>query len=183
MFLKYYHVEHLNLMVQQATQRIILLQAYVRGWLGAKRYRRILKEREQSALVLQSGTSSIYDLCSSHLSSHRFLMVAHLYSPAYRGHKVRKRVADDKSKAKFEAFITQFQAGENGFRLDLTQSEFLCFSPRFLSLSGSVCRGYLAKKKYKELVDEKNKAATKIQARYRGHKERKSFKRKQYETE
>ncbi|KAI4806778.1 hypothetical protein KUCAC02_017577 [Chaenocephalus aceratus] len=123
-FLKYYHVEHLNLMVQQATQRIILLQAYVRGWLGAKRYRRTLKEREQSALVLQS---------------------------AYRGHKVRKKTADDKSKAKFEAFIVQFQA---------------------------VCRGYLAKKKYKELVDEKNKAATKIQARYRGHKERKSFKRK-----
>ncbi|XP_044196292.1 myosin-IIIa isoform X1 [Thunnus albacares] len=123
-FLKYYHVEHLNLMVQQATQRIIVLQAYVRGWMGAKRYRRILREREQSALVLQS---------------------------AYRGHKARKRVADDKNKAKFEAFITQFQA---------------------------VCRGYLAKKKYKELVDEKNKAATKIQARYRGHKERKSFKRK-----
>ncbi|XP_054862948.1 myosin-IIIa isoform X4 [Amphiprion ocellaris] len=123
-FLKYYHIEHLNLMVQQATQRIVLLQACVRGWLGAKRYRRILKEREQSTLVLQS---------------------------AYRGHKVRKRVADDKSKAKLEAFIIQFQA---------------------------VCRGYLAKKKYKELVDEKNKAATKIQARYRGHKERKSFKRK-----
>lgn len=42
----------------------------------------------------------------------------------------------------------------------------------------SVCRGYLAKKKYKEMVEEKNKAATKIQARYRGHKQRKSFKRK-----
>uniref|UniRef100_A0A8C9ZLK4 non-specific serine/threonine protein kinase n=1 Tax=Sander lucioperca TaxID=283035 RepID=A0A8C9ZLK4_SANLU len=55
-FLKYYHVEHLNLMVQQATQRIILLQAYVRGWLGAKRYRLVLKEREQSALVLQRRT-------------------------------------------------------------------------------------------------------------------------------
>ncbi|XP_071751510.2 myosin-IIIa [Centroberyx gerrardi] len=123
-FLKYYHVEHLNLMVQQATQRIVLVQAYVRGWLGAKRYRRTLEQREQSALVLQS---------------------------AYRGHKVRKRVADDKTKVKFETFIIQFQA---------------------------VCRGYLAKKKYKELVDEKNKAATKIQARYRGHKERKSFKRK-----
>ncbi|XP_075936983.1 myosin-IIIa [Anarhichas minor] len=128
-FLKYYHVEHLNLMVQQATQRIILLQAYVRGWMGAKRYRRTLKEREQSALVLQS---------------------------AYRGHKVRKRAADDKSKAKFEAFVVRFQA---------------------------VCRSYLAKRKYKELVDEKNKAATKIQARYRGHKERKSFKRKREEKE
>uniref|UniRef100_H2MCI8 non-specific serine/threonine protein kinase n=1 Tax=Oryzias latipes TaxID=8090 RepID=H2MCI8_ORYLA len=55
-FLKYYHVEHLNLMVQLTTQRIVLLQACVRGWLGARRYRRILKEREQSALVLQSGS-------------------------------------------------------------------------------------------------------------------------------
>ncbi|KAJ0022796.1 hypothetical protein NQD34_014930 [Periophthalmus magnuspinnatus] len=53
-FLKYYHVEQLNLMVQQTTQRIILLQACVRGWLIAKRYRRMLKEREQSALVIQS---------------------------------------------------------------------------------------------------------------------------------
>ncbi|XP_070709056.1 myosin-IIIa [Pempheris klunzingeri] len=123
-FLKYYHVEYLNLMVQQATQRVVLLQAYVRGWLGAKRYRRILKEREQSAVVLQS---------------------------AYRGQKARKRVTEDKNKAKFEAFIMRFQA---------------------------VCRGHLARKTYKELVDEKNKAATKIQARYRGHKERKSFKRK-----
>ncbi|XP_078794393.1 myosin-IIIa isoform X8 [Oryzias latipes] len=123
-FLKYYHVEHLNLMVQLTTQRIVLLQACVRGWLGARRYRRILKEREQSALVLQS---------------------------AYRGHKVRRKVADDKSKTKFEAFVVQFQA---------------------------VCRGFIARQKYKELVDEKNKAATKIQARYRGHKERKSLQRK-----
>jgi len=54
-FLKYYHVEHLNLVVQRATDRIVLVQACVRGWLGAKRYRRILAQREQSALVLQSG--------------------------------------------------------------------------------------------------------------------------------
>uniref|UniRef100_A0A8C6PHK6 non-specific serine/threonine protein kinase n=1 Tax=Nothobranchius furzeri TaxID=105023 RepID=A0A8C6PHK6_NOTFU len=56
-FLKYYHVEHLNLMVQQATQRLILLQACVRGWLGAKRYRKMLKDREQTkaAVVLQSN--------------------------------------------------------------------------------------------------------------------------------
>ncbi|XP_024910277.1 myosin-IIIa isoform X5 [Cynoglossus semilaevis] len=58
-FLKYYHVEHLNLMVQQATQRVVLLQASVRAWLGAKRYRRLLKERQQSALVLQSVNQRI----------------------------------------------------------------------------------------------------------------------------
>uniref|UniRef100_A0A8C5AQU4 non-specific serine/threonine protein kinase n=1 Tax=Gadus morhua TaxID=8049 RepID=A0A8C5AQU4_GADMO len=54
-FLKYFHVEHLNLVVQRASNRIVLVQACVRGWLGAKRYQRILAKREQSALVLQSG--------------------------------------------------------------------------------------------------------------------------------
>ncbi|XP_061876951.1 myosin-IIIa isoform X1 [Entelurus aequoreus] len=123
-FLKYYHVEHLNLMVQQATQFIILLQSCIRGWLGCKRYRRLLKEREQGALVLQS---------------------------AYRGYIVRKKISSDKKNVKLQAFIVQFQA---------------------------VCRSYLAKKKYKKIVAEKQKAATRIQAHYRGHKERKSLKRK-----
>ncbi|KAG7487450.1 hypothetical protein MATL_G00023560 [Megalops atlanticus] len=123
-FLKYYHVEQLNLMVRRMTDGIVLLQACVRGWLGARRYRRTQEKREQSAVVIQS---------------------------AYRGHKVRKGVNDDKNKAKLEAFITQFQA---------------------------VCRAYLARKMYKELVDEKNKAAAKIQAQYRGHRQRKSFKKK-----
>ncbi|TRY58515.1 hypothetical protein DNTS_004926 [Danionella cerebrum] len=128
-FLKYYHVEQLNLMVRQSTERIVLIQAYVRGWLAFRHYRLMKEKREQSAVVLQS---------------------------AYRGHKVRKRVADDKSKAKFDVAFTKFQA---------------------------LCRGYLARKKYKELVDEKNKAAAKIQAHYRGNKERKSFQRKKEEMQ
>ncbi|XP_064188570.1 myosin-IIIa isoform X2 [Anguilla rostrata] len=123
-FLKYHHVEQLNLMMSRTIDGIILLQACVRGWLGAKRYRRMQEKREQSAVVLQS---------------------------AYRGHKVRREVNGDRSKAKTEAFMIHFQA---------------------------VCRGYLARKMYKELVDEKNKAAIKIQAHYRGHKERKSFKKR-----
>uniref|UniRef100_A0A6Q2Z6W4 Myosin IIIA n=1 Tax=Esox lucius TaxID=8010 RepID=A0A6Q2Z6W4_ESOLU len=54
-FLKYYHVEHLNLMVRQTTDSIVLVQAYVRGWLGAKRYSKILEKRTQSAMAIQSG--------------------------------------------------------------------------------------------------------------------------------
>ncbi|KAI4902352.1 hypothetical protein NFI96_020808, partial [Prochilodus magdalenae] len=123
-FLKYYHVEHLNLMIRRNTDRIVLVQAYVRGWLGVRRYRKILEKRERSAVVLQS---------------------------AYRGHKVRRQVADDKDKARLENLIIKLQAA---------------------------CRGYLARKTYKELVDEKNKAAAKIQAHYRGHRERKSFQKK-----
>ncbi|XP_076147278.1 myosin-IIIa [Alosa pseudoharengus] len=123
-FLKYYHVEQLNLMMRLTTEHIVLVQACVRGWLGAKRYRNVLKQRQQSAVVLQS---------------------------AYRGQKARKQVADDKGKAKYEASIIRLQA---------------------------ICRGYLARKMCKELLDEKNKAAAKIQAHYRGHRERKSFKKR-----
>ncbi|XP_077410184.1 myosin-IIIa isoform X3 [Vanacampus margaritifer] len=122
-FLKYYHVEHLNVMVQQATRRIVLLQACVRAWLGSRRYRKLLQERERGALVLQS---------------------------ACRGYRVRKKIAHDKSE-KREAFVVRFQA---------------------------VCRAYLVKKKLEELVAEKHRAASTIQAHYRGHKDRKSFKRK-----
>ncbi|XP_053093792.1 myosin-IIIa [Pangasianodon hypophthalmus] len=123
-FLKYYHVEHLNLMVRRTMDRVVLLQAYVRCWLVVQSYRKILGKRAQSAVVLQS---------------------------AFRGHMVRKQMADDKTKAEQDTVIVELQA---------------------------VCRGYLARKKYKELVDEKNKAATKIQAHFRGHKERRSFQRK-----
>uniref|UniRef100_A0A8C1BU81 non-specific serine/threonine protein kinase n=1 Tax=Cyprinus carpio carpio TaxID=630221 RepID=A0A8C1BU81_CYPCA len=54
-FLKYYHAEQLNLMVRQTTDRIVLVQAYVRGWLAFRRNRLMLDKREQSAVVLQSG--------------------------------------------------------------------------------------------------------------------------------
>lgn len=59
-FLKYYHVEQLNLMMRLTTERIVLVQAYVRGWLGTKRYKAILQRRNQSAVVLQSGEGSRY---------------------------------------------------------------------------------------------------------------------------
>ncbi|NXM52175.1 MYO3A protein, partial [Illadopsis cleaveri] len=53
-FLKYYHVEQLNLMRKETVDMIILIQAYVRGWLGSRRYKKIKEQREQSAVKIQS---------------------------------------------------------------------------------------------------------------------------------
>lgn len=36
-----------------------------------------------------------------------------LYVAVYRGHRTRKKVAEDKIKAKFEASVVQLQAGES----------------------------------------------------------------------
>ncbi|NXT82681.1 MYO3A protein, partial [Zapornia atra] len=53
-FLKYYHVEQLNLMRKETVDMIILIQACVRGWLGSRRYKKLKQQREQSAIKIQS---------------------------------------------------------------------------------------------------------------------------------
>ncbi|XP_041923763.1 LOW QUALITY PROTEIN: myosin-IIIb [Alosa sapidissima] len=57
-FLKYYHVEQLNLMVREVLARVVVLQAYTKGWLGARRYRRERERRCQGATVIQSGSAT-----------------------------------------------------------------------------------------------------------------------------
>ncbi|NXX90112.1 MYO3A protein, partial [Centropus bengalensis] len=53
-FLKYYHVEQLNLMRKETVDMIILIQSCVRGWLVSRRYKKIKEQREQSAIKIQS---------------------------------------------------------------------------------------------------------------------------------
>ncbi|XP_049654204.1 myosin-IIIa isoform X2 [Accipiter gentilis] len=123
-FLKYYHVEQLNLMRKETVDMIILIQACVRGWLGSRRYKKIKEQREQSAIKIQS---------------------------AYRGFVARKEYTNAKRNKKVEESITRLQA---------------------------IARGYLLRKKRKELTETRNKAAITIQSYYRGYKERKIFKRR-----
>ncbi|XP_051857380.1 myosin-IIIa [Antechinus flavipes] len=53
-FLKYYHVEELNLMRKEKVDKIILIQACVRGFLGSKRYKKLQEKRKESATKIQS---------------------------------------------------------------------------------------------------------------------------------
>ncbi|XP_032205549.1 myosin-IIIa isoform X2 [Mustela erminea] len=54
-FLKYYHVEQLNLMRKEAIDKLILIQACVRGFLDSRRYQKIQEKRKGSAIVIQSA--------------------------------------------------------------------------------------------------------------------------------
>uniref|UniRef100_S4RA42 non-specific serine/threonine protein kinase n=1 Tax=Petromyzon marinus TaxID=7757 RepID=S4RA42_PETMA len=54
-FLKYYHAEHLNLLIKEMVERLVKLQAYVRTRLAVKKFRKLMEERTHSALVIQSG--------------------------------------------------------------------------------------------------------------------------------
>uniref|UniRef100_A0A671DSU4 non-specific serine/threonine protein kinase n=1 Tax=Rhinolophus ferrumequinum TaxID=59479 RepID=A0A671DSU4_RHIFE len=57
-FLKYYHVEQLNLLLREVIGRVVVLQAYAKGWLGARRYKRVREKREKGATAIQSGRPS-----------------------------------------------------------------------------------------------------------------------------
>ncbi|XP_047577976.1 myosin-IIIb [Lutra lutra] len=57
-FLKYYHVEQLNLLLREVIGRVVVLQAYAKGWLGARRYKRIREKRKKGAIAIQSGHPS-----------------------------------------------------------------------------------------------------------------------------
>uniref|UniRef100_A0A8C5P367 non-specific serine/threonine protein kinase n=1 Tax=Jaculus jaculus TaxID=51337 RepID=A0A8C5P367_JACJA len=54
-FLKYYHVEQLNLLLREVIGRVVVLQAYTKGWLGARRYKRVKEKREKGATAIQSA--------------------------------------------------------------------------------------------------------------------------------
>ncbi|XP_073074811.1 myosin-IIIb isoform X2 [Manis javanica] len=54
-FLKYYHVEQLNLLLREVIGRVVVLQAYAKGWLGARKYKRVQEKREKGAIAIQSA--------------------------------------------------------------------------------------------------------------------------------
>lgn len=54
-FLKYYHVEQLNLMRKEAIDKLVLIQAGVRAFLGSRRYQKLQQKRKDSAVIIQSG--------------------------------------------------------------------------------------------------------------------------------
>uniref|UniRef100_A0A3B3X167 non-specific serine/threonine protein kinase n=1 Tax=Poecilia mexicana TaxID=48701 RepID=A0A3B3X167_9TELE len=54
-FLKYYHVEQLNLLLREVIARVVVMQAYAKGWLGARRYRKVKEQRSRGAVIIQSA--------------------------------------------------------------------------------------------------------------------------------
>uniref|UniRef100_A0A3Q3BDT5 non-specific serine/threonine protein kinase n=1 Tax=Kryptolebias marmoratus TaxID=37003 RepID=A0A3Q3BDT5_KRYMA len=54
-FLKYYHVEQLNLLLREVIARVVVMQAYTKGWLAARRYRKQKERRNRGAIVIQSA--------------------------------------------------------------------------------------------------------------------------------
>uniref|UniRef100_A0A670YNE7 non-specific serine/threonine protein kinase n=1 Tax=Pseudonaja textilis TaxID=8673 RepID=A0A670YNE7_PSETE len=61
-FLKYYHIEQLNIKRKETMQRIVLIQTYVRKWLHSNRFKRLKEKRQASSIKIQSGNKNIFSI-------------------------------------------------------------------------------------------------------------------------
>ncbi|XP_043549635.1 myosin-IIIb isoform X2 [Chiloscyllium plagiosum] len=54
-FLKYYQVEQLNLLLREVIASIVVIQAHIKGWLGARKYKKAQAKKQSSAIIIQSA--------------------------------------------------------------------------------------------------------------------------------
>ncbi|XP_072471812.1 myosin-IIIb [Notamacropus eugenii] len=89
-FLKYYHIEQLNLLLREVIGRVVVIQAYVKGWLGARRYKRVKENREKCAVTIQSAWRG-YDARRKFkkISNRRSEAAVHIQA-VFRGYLLRK---------------------------------------------------------------------------------------------
>ncbi|XP_069067462.1 myosin-IIIa [Pleurodeles waltl] len=158
-FLKYYHVEQLNLMIKESVDRIVLIQACVRGWLGARRYRKLQEKREESAVKIQSVA---------------------------RGYLIRKKIMDSINKENEAA--TTIQSHYRGFRQRKSfkrKRESMEMkkhnsnrAPDTITEDNDIVQNKEIDKEIKNCDTDasKDEAAILIQSNYRGYRERKKLK-------
>ncbi|KAL6093327.1 hypothetical protein STEG23_036207, partial [Scotinomys teguina] len=99
-FLKYYHVEHLNLMRKEAIDKLVLIQAGVRAFLGSRRYQKLQKKRRDSAVIIQSAARR-------HLMRKQGKETANVKNPAVTNIEAKDREFDYKKnfETKRESFV------------------------------------------------------------------------------
>ncbi|KAM9305036.1 LOW QUALITY PROTEIN: myosin-IIIb-like [Gastrophryne carolinensis] len=92
-FLKYYHVEQLNLLLREVIGRVVVMQAYTKGWLGARRYKRVKEKREKSATCIQAawrGYDTRKKVQEIRSIRNRRNEAATVIQAAYKGYATRK---------------------------------------------------------------------------------------------
>ncbi|KAM4730791.1 myosin-IIIb isoform 1-T1 [Anableps anableps] len=102
-FLKYYHVEQLNLLLREVIARVVVMQAYTKGWLGARRYRKVKEKRNRGAVIIQSawrGYAARQNL--KQIKKEREEAAIRIQS-VYRGHRVRQDHGSQKQQCHNEA--------------------------------------------------------------------------------
>ncbi|XP_034283056.1 myosin-IIIb [Pantherophis guttatus] len=119
-FLKYYHVEQLNLYLREVIGRVVIMQAYTKGWLGAKRYKKLKQKRTNSAITIQSAWRG-YDTRRKFkdIKNKRIDAAIHIQA-AFRGYLTRKNYRRWKNSIGYQTdvesvdFVSSLRYEENG---------------------------------------------------------------------
>ncbi|XP_066441018.1 myosin-IIIa [Eleutherodactylus coqui] len=113
-FLKYYQVEQLDRLIKNMVNRIVLIQAFVKGWLGAKRYQKLKHKREESAVKIQSAYRGHVVRKDIHTKAEQMENVIIMFQARARGYLVRMKVKDMLKKESDAA--TKIQSHYRGFK-------------------------------------------------------------------
>ncbi|XP_028446780.1 myosin-IIIb isoform X3 [Perca flavescens] len=89
-FLRYYHVEQLNLLLREVIARVVVMQAYTKGWLGARRYRKEKQKRNRGAVIIQSAWRGYVARQNLKQIKKEREEAAICIQSVYRGHRVRR---------------------------------------------------------------------------------------------
>ncbi|KAI5608023.1 myosin-IIIa isoform 2 [Silurus asotus] len=157
-FLKYYHVEHLNQMVRRNMDLIVLLQAYVRCWLAVKNYRITLGKRSQSAVLLQS-------VCRGYLARKKYKELVD------EKNKAATENEENTGEAKEDAPGEEDKSDQEGGAKHSENSEEN--APSSADQPEGASPGEDSAPNEEVNPEQEAKAATVIQSNYRGYKERK----------
>ncbi|XP_056282748.1 myosin-IIIb isoform X4 [Pseudoliparis swirei] len=89
-FLKYHHVEQLNLLLREVIARVVVMQAYTKGWLGVRRYRKQKKKRNRGAIIIQAAWRGHVARQNLKQIKKERLEAAICIQSVYRGHRLRQ---------------------------------------------------------------------------------------------
>ncbi|XP_044130584.1 myosin-IIIa-like, partial [Bufo gargarizans] len=186
-FLKYYHVEQLDRMIKNMVNQIVFVQACVKGWMGAKRYKKLKQKREQSAVKIQSVYRGHIVRKEIHAQSEKTENVMIKFQARARGYLVRKKLSDMSKKESDAA--TTIQSHYRGFK------ERRSFQRKKESLKRKQCLTtdeVTKSDEPEETTQDLNKpfegksedeAAVVIQSHFRGHRQRKKIKEGRQKTQ
>ncbi|XP_042619057.1 myosin-IIIb isoform X4 [Cyprinus carpio] len=77
-------------MLREVIARVVLMQAYTKGWLGARRYRREREKRNNGAIIIQSAWRGYVARQNLKQIKREREQAAVRIQSAYRGYRVRK---------------------------------------------------------------------------------------------
>ncbi|XP_071791467.1 myosin-IIIb-like isoform X4 [Asterias amurensis] len=161
-FLKYYHIESLDRLLEKHHQLANLVQAIIKGWLAKARYKKLLAQRRNGAIVIQKRVRGWVAKKKYNEVKLRRLKAAIMLQRGLRRHlrRVRKRkeLAEKREKS-----AVSIQAWYRGGKTRQKLGEERKYMTNVVR-SQAVARGFLARREFKRTNEQRQwRAALLIQ--------------------